>query len=353
VIAESVDYSIKIQQLEKENRVLQRKLERAQRTCLQLEETNQRKECLLRQVISELQNSQTQLEEQRSELEQTLIALKRSQAQMQTEKMASLGQLVAGVAHEINNPINFIYGNLNHLQTYAQDLLSFVQTYQQYCPIPAPEIEIQAKAIDLEFIQKDLPKLLTSMQTGTERVRQIVLSLRNFARMDEAELKLVNLHDGIDSTLLILQHRLKDKLGCPAIQVVRDYGDLPLVECYAGQLNQVFMHILTNAIEAIETVHTQQSRQALRYPLGQITIRTATSDADGVWIAIADDGAGMSAEAQKQIFDPFFTTKPVGKGTGMGMSISYQIITETHGGKLTFSTSEAGTEFVIQLPVQQ
>ncbi|NES03653.1 MAG: HAMP domain-containing protein [Okeania sp. SIO2F4] len=299
----------------------------------------------LEQQVKERTIALSEQKKQKNQLEETLHKLQQTQAQLvQQEKMSSLGQLVAGIAHEINNPINFIHGNIAHVEEYTQDLLDFVELVQQCYPNPSSEIEDWADEVEFEFLQEDLPKTINSIKIGTKRVRDIVLSLRNFSRLDESELKKVELHDGIESTLLILQSRLKQKL---AIQVVKNYSDLPLIECYPGQLNQVFMNILANAIDALETSeHENQLRQ--------ITIHTSRVDEKWVKIAIADNGCGISPSIQNQIFNPFFTTKPVGKGTGMGMAISYQIITEKHGGKLTFSsTVGTGTEFTIQIPIQQ
>lgn len=228
-----------------------------------------------------------------------------------------------------------------------------MQLYQQHDPNPASEIQTAAEEIDLEFLQEDLPKMLASMQLGTERIRQIVLSLRNFSRMDEAEFKAVDIHEGIDSTLLILQHRLKARPERPEIEIIKDYAVLPLVECYAGQLNQVFMNILVNSIDAIEEESAGRKYQEIQAKLNQITIRTSVVDKRWVEVSIADNGTGIPAEVQQRVFDPFFTTKPLGKGTGMGMSISYQIITEKHGGKLKcFSVPGEGTEFIIQIPLR-
>ncbi len=284
--------------------------------------------------------------EAREQVEQTLTDLQRTQTQLvQAEKMSSLGQLVAGVAHEINNPVNFIYGNLTHIETYSQDLLRLVALYQQAYPHPPDEILDATDEMDLEFLQEDLGKILHSMQIGSDRIRQIVLSLRNFSRMDEAEFKAVDIHEGIESTLLILQHRLKAKSDRPAIEVIRQYDKLPLVECYPGQLNQVVMNIVSNAIDALE----EKGK-----PPYQITIRTSLIENTWVKIAIADNGPGIPPAVQSRIFDPFFTTKAIGKGTGMGMSISYQIITEKHGGKLELISSPGhGAEFIIQIPVQR
>jgi signal transduction histidine kinase len=295
------------------------------------------------------------VEERTAELRHAMEELQRTQAQMvQSEKMSGLGQLVAGVAHEINNPVNFIHGNLTHVQQSTEDLLEVVQLYQQHYPAPAPAIQTAAEMIDLEFLQEDLPKMLASMKLGTERIRQIVLSLRNFSRMDEAEFKAVDIHEGIDSTLLILQHRLKAKADRPEIRVIQHYDELPLVECYAGQLNQVFMNVLVNAIDALDEMYARQTEaQSRNYP-GCITISTSRVGADSVQISIADNGTGMNEATCQHIFNPFFTTKPIGKGTGMGMSISHQIITEKHGGKLEcHSTLGKGTEFLIQIPICQ
>jgi signal transduction histidine kinase len=271
---------------------------------------------------------------------------------VQSEKMSSLGQLVAGVAHEINNPVNFIHGNLTHAQEYTQDLLAFVQLYQRHYPTSIPEIEEAAEAMDLEFLQADLPKMLASMKVGTERIRQIVLSLRNFSRMDEAELKPVDIHEGLNSTLMILHHRLKARPERPEIEVIKNYARLPLVECYAGQINQVFMNILVNAIDALEEFNTGRTYEKIQKHPSQITIETTLMDSRWVQVAISDNGSGMSEPVRQQIFHPFFTTKPIGKGTGMGMAISYQII-EKHQGKLICSsTLNQGTEFLIQIPIR-
>ncbi|MCC5622968.1 ATP-binding protein [Nostoc sp. CHAB 5715] len=312
----------------------------------------------LHESFTALEKSKEELEERVEErtieLKNTLEELQRTQSQIiQSEKMSSLGQLVAGVAHEINNPVNFIHGNLTHVQEYTQDLLALVQLYQQHDSNPAAEIQTAGEDIDLEFLQSDLPKMLSSMRVGTDRIRQIVLSLRNFSRMDEAEFKQVDIHEGIDSTLMILQHRLKGKPEQPEIEVIKDYDNVPPVECYAGQLNQVFMNILVNAIDALEENNTKRTYQEIENNPSRIKIRTSVVNSTWLQVAIADNGVGISKEFQQRIFDPFFTTKPIGKGTGMGMSISYQIVTQKHGGKLEcFSTAGEGTEFVIQVPLQ-
>jgi two-component system NtrC family sensor kinase len=308
-----------------------------------------------KQIEVTLRDSEARERDKSQQLEQAIENLKRTQSQLiQTEKISSLGQLVAGVAHEINNPVGFIHSNLIHVQYYADCLLNLVHLYQKHYPNPIGEIEKEAENIELDFLQDDLPKILNSMRIGTDRIRQIVLSLRNFSRMDESEFKEVDIHQGIDSTLLILQHRLKGRLEHPEIKVIRDYGNLPLVECYAGQLNQVFMNILANAIDALEEINTERVACSIEKHPCCITICTSVVDSQWVKIAIADNGNGIPESIQTQIFNPFFTTKPVGKGTGMGMAISYQIITEKHGGTLRcFSTPEKGTELEICIPVKQ
>lgn len=281
--------------------------------------------------------------------------LQKTQAQLvQSEKMSSLGQLVAGVAHEINNPISFILGNAVHANQYILELLDILRLYQENYPEPVPPIQQLAKDIDLDFIVTDLPKILTSMQVGAQRISQIVLSLRNFSRLDEADMKCVNLHEGIDNTLLILQHRLKSSDRHSAIEIVKEYGDLPKVECYPGKLNQVFMNILSNAIDALDLAKNTDTQSVASQKVGQIRIRTEISRPGTVCVRIADNGSGMSEYVKAKIFDPFFTTKPVGSGTGLGLSISYQIVVENHKGFLN-CTSEPGqgTEFCIEIPIRQ
>jgi signal transduction histidine kinase len=287
----------------------------------------------LQQTLSELQNTQTHL--------------------IQTEKMSSLGEMVAGIAHEINNPINFIHANISYASSYVEDLLDLVAIYQQEYPNPSSIIEKKAQELDLDFLLNDLPKLLESMNVGSSRIRNIVLSLRNFSRLDESEMKPVDIHEGIDNTLMILQHRLNEKSNHPEIEVIKEYGQLPFISCYAGQLNQAFMNILSNAIDALQESN-ETDAIATSPKVGQICIRTSLVDSNTLKIQIADNGSGMSDKVRQKIFDPFFTTKPIGSGTGLGLSISYQVVVDKHKGQLTCdSTPGKGTEFVIEIPLKQ
>ncbi|MGB3756725.1 MAG: ATP-binding protein [Rivularia sp. (in: cyanobacteria)] len=285
-----------------------------------------------------------------AELEQTLNELKSTQAQLiQTEKMSSLGQMVAGVAHEINNPVSFVYGNINHVNQYIEDILELLELYEQEFPNPGDDIEEKLEDMDLDFVKEDLPKILTSMKMGATRIREIVLSLRNFSRLDEADMKEVDIHEGIESTLLILQNRLKSKPNRTGIEIVKNYHQLPKVECYPGQLNQTFMNIINNAIDVLEEGRDQVDMQN-----PQICIHTELINNKTIAVRIADNGMGMTEKVKNKLFDPFFTTKPVGKGTGLGLSITYQIIVEKHQGKLSCESEPGkGTEFIIEIPLHQ
>lgn len=435
----------KVKDLEKANRILQKKLQQMERTLLQLEGANARKESLLEQVIADLRESEERFRlvvEQTRQLiydydtgsnqirwagaigeitgysplefekihlfdwlnhihphDRTIAAqifeqfrqpgknyhveyrfrradgsyipledhgvclataqensyrfvgaindvskLKQTQAQLvQQEKMSSLGQLVAGVAHEINNPTSFIYSNLNPARNYIQDLLQLIHLYQVHYPNPVSVIREEIDAIDLDFLKVDLPRLLNSMEMGATRIKDIVLSLRTFSRLDEADFKAVDIHDGLESTLVILEHRLKVQPNRPEIRMIKNYGNLPQINCYSGQLNQVFMNILVNAIDALEESNPPQ-------PVLQI--RTVQLSENQIAIYIADNGPGIPETIQKSLFDPFFTTKAVGKGTGLGLAISRQIVVEKHRGSLEIQSELGkGTEFCIRLPI--
>jgi len=308
-----------------------------------------------KQAEQALRESEAEFREQANQLEITLRQLQTTQAQLvQNEKMSSLGQLVAGIAHEINNPVNFIYGNLTHTSQYVSDLLWLVNLYGKYYPEPMPEIKAAIQEVDMEFLGVDLPRLMESMQSGAERIRQIVLSLRNFSRLDEDGLKSVNIHEGIDNTLLILQHRLySQKAGehgieHPAIEVITDYSKLPSAECYPGQLNQVFMNLLSNAIDSLE-----EQREINIHHQPKIWISTSLLRHNSrIAIKIRDNGLGMIPEIQSRLFDPFFTTKPVGKGTGLGLAISYKIVVDKHRGELICNSAPGeGAEFTIEIPI--
>ncbi len=357
----------------------------------------------LQEQNDRLQHESDERQQKALKLEQVVRELQQTQAQlMQAEKMSSLGRMIAGVAHEINNPVNFIYGNLECAKEYIQQLLGLIALYQQTYINPTRQIADHIESIDLEFLKADLPKLLTSMKVGAERISQIILLLRNFSHLNEAQLKLADIHEGIDNTLLILQKRLEATARRPAIQVIKEYGNLPKVKCYANQLNQVFMNILTNAVDALEQSHGEwrmshgeervgvkgKDKQEASFnpdsedfqfsiPNSQFptpTIRISTEVIEGVSvdakalsirgelcergdrvvIRITDNGSGMTELVRQRVFDPFFTTKPVGSGTGLGLAVSYQIVVEKHKGQL-LANSEIGkgSEFMIEIPLDQ
>lgn len=307
------------------------------------------------EVIARIENQlrlkaqEKQLVENSKQLELTLKELQLTQAQLiQTEKMLSLGRMVAGVAHEINNPINFIFGNLTYVRQYFQNLMRLIELYQQTYPNPTPEIQDLSEEIELGFLGKDWLNLTNSMEVGAKRIQKIVASLRLFSRLDETPLKAVDLNESIDLTLLLLQHRLKSRGNKCQIKAIKDYGELPKINCYASQLNQVFSHLLNNAIDALEERGSE---------MPTITIRTEIKHQDNsgnsphAVIKIADNGLGISEDILPQIFDPFFTTKPVGSGTGLGLSICHQIVVEKHKGKIScISVPGEGTEFIVEIP---
>jgi two-component system NtrC family sensor kinase len=298
------------------------------------------------QTLSQLIASQKQLHAAKSRAEDSLARLQQVPSLIQTEKMAGLGQMVAGVAHEINNPVNFIYGNVSPAKDYVNDLIHLVALYETALPTKPPNIQKFSDEIDFAFIKEDLPKLLDSIEHGAQRIAGIVCGLKTFSRMDESQFKEVDLHQGLDSTLVILEHRLKANPKRSTIEVTRCYGGLPNILCYAGELNQVFMNLLANAIDALDEA---VSSQGLSHP--KIKISTSVYQ-EVVRISIVDNGTGIPPTLQNRLFDPFFTTKPVGQGTGLGLSISYQIVTKKHGGDLRCYSQPGFTEFVIELPIR-
>ncbi len=318
---------------------------RVEERTAELSETNDR----LTVEVKERQQMQENLEKSLFELQhaQTLL--------IQSEKMSALGQMVVGIAHEFSNPVNFICGNINYVRDYTQDLISILNLYRQHYPDPAEEIETKSEAVDLEFIKKDLVKMLESMQVGGDRIRDLIFSMRYFLRQEGLEMKQINIHESIDSTLMILRNRLKFKPNRPKIEVIKNYSPhLVTIECFGGEINQAFMNILVNAIDAIEECSSQGNVGEIKPNPYQIQISTELSKYNTATIRISDSGGGISEEVQGRIFDPFFTTKPIGKGTGIGLSISWHIIVDKHGGMLRCTSIPGkGTEFAIELPIQQ
>jgi two-component system NtrC family sensor kinase len=321
------------------------------------------------EAIEALQKSEANYRNLNTQLQETIAELTQAQSQMlQTEKMSSLGQVVAGIAHEINNPVGFIHGNIDFVTQYTQELLKLIDLQQQALQGNTPELRAKMAEIEVDFIREDLVKVLTSMQNGTDRIKKIVLSLRNFSRLDEAEMKPADINEGLDNTLLLVQHRCQSQPQRPPIQIYKDYANLPLIECYPGQLNQVFLNVINNAIDALEesncyanniadSLGEEAQRNNLIYSckkskLLQIKIITELVG-DWVNIRIHDNGCGVTEEVRKNMFNPFFTTKSIGKGTGLGLSTSYQIVVEKHRGKITCSSLLGkGTEIKIELPLK-
>ncbi len=339
-------------QFEADHTLIERSLELSSQELLQ---SNSQLQGFLDTVEAQVVDRTLELAQANAELTATFTSLQHTQVQLiQAEKMSSLGQLVAGIAHEINNPVNFIHGNLVYLRSYNNSLLAIVQRFLEFYAEPPIEIQELIDDLDLDYMTHDLPKLIDSMQLGTNRIKEIVLSLRNFSRTDESEYKLVDLHDGIESTIVMLGHRLNNNLQRPPIKIIRDYGNLPMIECYAGQMNQVFMNILVNSIDAIEEKIINRKSRELDQAPDRIEIQTTLMDQKFVSIRFSDNGIGIDLATQKKLFDPFFTTKPVGMGTGIGLSISYQIITEQHQGTIEcISSIGKGTELIIKIPIVQ
>lgn len=313
---------------------------------------------LTAQAAIALENAQLYAREQDKshQLQQSLHKLQQTQAQLiQTEKISSLGQLVAGVAHEVNNPVGFISGNLNYAQSYVDELIYLLRLYRKHLPTPPAEIAKTIEEIDLDYLIEDLPKLLSSMKLGTDRIKEVMQSLRIYSRADGKQKTAADIHEGLETTLMILQHRLKANSDRSAIQVVKQYGDLPLIDCYIGQLNQVFTNLLANAIDALEESNAGKSYAELMQSPNIITLKTmrCPEAEPAAIVCIVDNGSGIPKETQQRMFDPFFTTETSEKGTGLGLSISYQIVVEQHGGSLTCVSKLGRTEFIIALPMQQ
>ncbi len=302
--------------------------------------------------ISDSKKAELALQQKSQDLQQALFDLQNAQLQVvQSEKMSALGNLVAGVAHEMNNPLGFIAASIKQAQPTIADLVEHLKLYQEILPNKNEEILNHAEEIDLEYSLEDLPKMLNSMTMACDRLKNISTSLRTFSRADRDYKVPFNIHEGIDSTILILKHRLKVNEQRPAIEVITEYGNLPQIECFPGQINQVFMNILANAIDALDEANTERSFEEIKVNTNRITITTLVEN-NLVKIAIADNGKGMRESVKEKIFDHLFTTKAVGKGTGLGLAIARQIVEETHSGKLSCnSVLGKGTEFIIEIPV--
>lgn len=320
--------SMEIERMRKTEKIQQLYVENIRLYSLEKEKSQQ-----LNELVQKLQSTQLQL--------------------VHTEKISQLGQLVAGIAHEVNNPISFISGNLFHINQNFTEIVKHLSLYQQYLPQPNTEIFSHSEQIDLEFLLEDTPNMIKSMKLGIDRISDIMNSLRNYSRTENKGKGNIDIHEGIDTTLIILSHRLKANPRRPAIKVVKEYGELPLVECYVGQINQVFMNLLANAIDALEESNQGKSYAQLEINPNTITICTSLNS-NQVRVRIVDNGVGMKEEVRQKLFSPFFTTKQEGKGTGLGLSISYQIITEQHSGNLQcFSAPGKGAEFAIEIPLNK
>ncbi|MEM9220506.1 MAG: ATP-binding protein [Cyanobacteria bacterium P01_F01_bin.150] len=354
-MSEPIDDQHRLKDLEKQVRILKRKLKRSEADRIELENASDLRERVLKRVIQDFEKSNTDLEERGKALENALNDLQALQMKLiESEKMSALGIMVAGIAHEINNPVSFIYGNLDHANDYLINLFNLIHLYQKYYPEPVEEIQQEIDDIDLEFLSQDSKKLFQSMRVGADRICDIIKSLRTFSRLDESDFKIVDIHEGIDSTLTILNNRLRPSPKNPeGIQLIRNYeAALPKIHCYPGPLNQVFMNLIVNSIDALDELIEQGKMPSSFVP--QIEVSTRYCSPHDICIQVSDNGLGIPDTIRDKLFNPFFTTKAVGKGTGLGLAISYQIITEKHKGKLGYKSSpDQGTVFTIELPIDQ
>jgi signal transduction histidine kinase len=307
----------------------------------QLEQRNAELEQKVAELTHNLESKEEQLQDSLSELHR----LKNHMVQM--EKMTMLGQMISGISHEINNPINFIYGNLPYVDEHVEDLCSVIEAFQDAYPNPEESVEDTIEEVELDYILEDLPRIMGSMKVGAERIRDLVLTLRHFYRLDEPDMKEASLEEGLENTLVLLNNRTKQN-----VEVEREFAGIPKVECYINQLNQVFMNLLNNAIDAL--LEEAENASAKRGEKNKITVKTEKVDDNAIAIHISDNGPGIAPDIQSRIFEPFFTTKPMGVGTGLGLSISHKIITETHHGEMTFSSTPGeGSTFTVKLPLSQ